>query len=247
MPTVRPLLTTTLTLVFLSCTALGSTLARAEGGGHLRAGHLFLSRAVYDGNAVSITAGVTQLPPNCTAGKCAPANAGSTYPRVFNNDKVDASFGVTAKIVLDELKRNGEHVQSLEVPNSTGRGVTANSDQMVTSFPSKSEIALNLSLDRRFVSFMGYLAPVGAIDVSNSNTPAVFDQTNPVTASDFRVVATVDENGSFRFTKTNAYSGNNGRAAILNDKQGANVFYTVGNAGNSQPNGIIIAAGAKVV
>ncbi|GLR89818.1 hypothetical protein GCM10007857_65320 [Bradyrhizobium iriomotense] len=97
---------------------------------------------------------------------------------------------------------------------------------------------------------MGYLAPVGAIDVSNSNTPAVVDPTNSVTASDFRVVATVDENGSFRFTKTNAYSGNNGRAAILKDKQGANVFYTVGNAGNGgnpQPNGIIIAAGAQLV
>jgi hypothetical protein len=120
---------------------------------------------------------------------------------------------------------------------------------MVTSFSSKSEMALNLSLDHGTVSLMGYLAPVGAIDVSNSNTPDVVDPTNPVTSSYFRVIATVDKNGHFRFTKTNAYSGNNGRAAILNDGHGADVFYTVGNAGNGgnpQPNGIIIGAGAQI-
>ena len=33
---------------------------------------------------------------------------------------------------------------------------------MVTSFSSKSELALNLSTDGRYVTFMGYVAPVGA-------------------------------------------------------------------------------------
>jgi hypothetical protein len=247
----RPPLTSCLALALLASTALGSTLARADDDGvHFRPGDLLLSRAVYDNNAVSITAGVTQLPPNCTAGNCATANSGGTYPQVFNNDQVDGSFGVTSKIVLDELRPDGDHVQSLEVPNSAQRGITANRDQMVTSFSSKSEIALNLSLDHRTVSFMGYLAPVGAIDVSNSNTPDVVDPTNPVPSSYFRVIATVDENGHFRFTKTNAYSGNNGRAAILNDRHGLDVVYTTGNAGNGgnpQPNGIIIGAGAQIV
>ena len=235
----------------LASTALGSSLARADDDEvHFRAGDLLLSRAVYDNNAVSITAGVTQLPPHCTAANCVTANAGGIYPQVFNNDRVDASFGVTAKIMLDELRLDGRQVQSLEVPNSSERGVASSRDQMVTSFSSKSEIALNLSLDHRTVSFMGYLAPVGAIDVSNSNTPDVVDPTNPVTSSDFRVIATVDENGHFGFTKTNAYSGNNGRAAILNDRHGANVFYTTGNAGNGgnpQPNGVIIGAGAQIM
>jgi hypothetical protein len=247
----RPPLTSCLALALLASTALGSTLARADDDGvHFRPGDLLLSRAVYDNKAVSITAGVTQLPPNCTAGNCATANSGGTYPQVFNNDQVDGSFGVTSKIVLDELRPDGDHVQSLEVPNSAQRGITANRDQMVTSFSSKSEIALNLSLDHRTVSFMGYLAPVGAIDVSNSNTPDVVDPTNPVPSSYFRVIATVDENGHFRFTKTNAYSGNNGRAAILNDRHGLDVVYTTGNAGNGgnpQPNGIIIGAGAQIV
>jgi hypothetical protein len=50
--------------------------------------------------------------------------------------------------------------------------------------------------------------------------------------------------------KTNAYSGNNGRAAILNNTNSANVIYTVGNAGNGgnpQPNGIIVGAGLQIM
>jgi hypothetical protein len=119
---------------------------------------------------------------------------------------------------------------------------------MVTSFPSKSELALNLSTDGKDVTFMGYLAPVDGIDVSNSNTPAVVDPTNPVPGSDYRVVADVDSKGTFRFTKTNAHSGNNGRAAILNAADG--VLYTAGNAGNGgnpQPDGIITGAGAQIL
>jgi hypothetical protein len=97
---------------------------------------------------------------------------------------------------------------------------------------------------------MGYLAPINALDVSNSNTPAVVDPTNPVNEAIFRVVAQVDGKGKFRFAKTNAYSGNNGRAAILNNQNGANILYTAGNAGNGgnpQPDGVIIAAGAQIL
>jgi hypothetical protein len=169
---------------------------------------------------------------------------------VFNNAPVDGSFGVTTKAVLDELRTDGDFVQSLEVPNSSQRGITASSDQMVTSFSSKSEMALNLSLDRNSVSLMGYLSPVSAIDVSNSNTPQVVDPTNPVPSTVFRLIASVDRFGRFRFTETNAYSGNNGRAAILNNANGANVYYTSGNAGNGanpQPTGVILGAGAQIV
>jgi hypothetical protein len=89
-----------------------------------------------------------------------------------------------------------------------------------------------------------------ALDVSNSNTPGVVDPTNPVNEADFRVVAQVDGHGKFRFAKTNAYSGNNGRAAILNNTNGANILYTAGNAGNGsnpQPNGVIVGAGAQIL
>src|SRR5262249_20102611 len=89
---------------------------------------------------------------------------------------------------------------------------------------------------------------INAIDISNSNTPAIFDSTNPVPGSAYRVVAQVDQKGKFRFTKTNMYSGNNGRAAILN--AAANVVYTAGNAGNGgnpQPDGVITGAGAQIL
>jgi hypothetical protein len=247
----RPLLKPGLALALLASTALASTLASADNDGvYFRPGHLLLSSAVYDSGAGSVTAGVTQLPPNCVAPNCVTATADGTYPTVFNNAQLDGSFGITSKIMIEELRLDGDHVQSLEVPNSAERGITANRDQMVTSFSSKSEIALNLSLDHRTVSFMGYLAPIGALDVSNSNTPDVVDPTNPVPGIYSRVVADLDQYGQFRFTKTNAYSGNNGRAAVLNDQHGANVFYTTGNAGNGsnpQPNGVIIGAGTQIM
>ncbi|MBR1206521.1 MULTISPECIES: hypothetical protein [unclassified Bradyrhizobium] len=249
-PVGLPLSRPVFALTLLASTALASSLAHADGDDvHFRPGHLLLSRAVFVNNAVTITPGVTQLPPNCVSPNCVTATADGTYPTVFNNDGVDGSFGLTAKILLDELRLDGRHVQSLEVPNSAQRGISQNKDQMVTSFSSKSELALNLSLDHRSVTFMGYLAPIGAIDVSNSNTPDVIDPTNPVPGTYYRLVAEVDENGRFHFTKVNGYSGNNGRAAVFNDRHGAGVFYTAGNAGNGgnpQPAGVITGAGMQI-
>ncbi|HEX3505622.1 MAG TPA: hypothetical protein VHU22_19740 [Xanthobacteraceae bacterium] len=223
-------------------------LADDDDDAHFRPGNLLVSRSVYDSNAVNIVAGTTLLPPGCAGSACVAAVAGSAYPQVWNNDTVDGSFGITSKIVLDQLTRSGQLVNSVDVPDSLDHHAQS-LGQMVTSFSSKSEIALNLSSDKRFVTFMGYLAPVGALDVSNSNTPDVVDPTNPVPGQYYRVVAQVDEHGKFHFTKSNAYSGNNGRAAVLNNDHGAKLLYMVGNAGNGgnpQPNGIIVGAGAQI-
>jgi len=103
--------------------------------------------------------------------------------------------------------------------------MTTARDQMVTSFSSKSELAMNLSTDGKYVTFMGYDAPVDTTDVSNSSTPGAPDPTNPVIPSYYRVVAELGQDGHFHFTETNAYSGDNGRAAILNDENGADVLY----------------------
>ena len=217
---------------------------------------LVVSRSVYDNNPKNVVVGVTALPPNCSApsGSCTtpPTTAinDGTYPFVWNNDTVDGSFGITSKIFLDQITPGGFVISSLEVPNSSENGVPPTKDQMVTSFSSKSELALNLSTDHRYLTFMGYLAPIDAIDVSNANTPGAVDPTNPVGENIFRVVAQVDAKGKFRFTKTNAYSGNNGRAAILNNDGDENVIYTAGNAGNGsnpQPDGIIIGAGLQIL
>jgi hypothetical protein len=238
-------------------TALVAGLApHAQGdGAFFSPGNLVVSRSVYDNNPNNIAVG-TVLPPNCasTAVGCGTppvtATSDGTYPFVWNNALADPSFGVTSKIMLDQITPSGTLVTTLEVPNSSLKGVPPTKDQMVTSFSSKSELALNLSTDHRYLTFMGYLAPIDAIDVSNSNTPGVVDPTNPVGENVFRAVAQVDAKGKFKFTATNAYSGNNGRAAILNDSGDANVFYTAGNAGNGgnpQPDGVIVAAGAQIM
>jgi hypothetical protein len=229
----------------------GGPAALAESD-YFQPGNLLLSRVVYDNNPSNVMVGMT-LPPNCvptTTITCVKAAFDGTYPTVWNNAPIDGSFGITSKIVLDQLTLSGKLVNSLEVPNSSQNGVPPTKNQMVGSFSSKSEVALNLSTDGQFVTFMGYLAPINALDVSNSNTPAVVDPTNPVNEAIFRVVAQVDGKGKFRFAKTNAYSGNNGRAAILNNQNGANILYTAGNAGNGgnpQPDGVIIAAGAQIL
>lgn len=207
------------------------------GGQSLRPGNLLVSGSVY--RDADIQPGVTQLPPNCSSGNCATATSDGAYPYVFNSDAVDGSFGVTSPLFLEQLTPDGNLVSRITVPK----------DELVTSFSSKSEGALNLSVTGRVVTFMDYVATPRQIDVSNSNTPGAVDLTNPVPGSYYRAVAQLDERGDLSFTETNAYSGNNGRAAILNDEPGADVYYTAGNAGNGsnpQPNGVILGAGADL-
>jgi hypothetical protein len=214
-------------------------------------GNLVVSRSVYDNRAANVSVGQA-LPPECapSTGACATAVNNGTYPFVFNNIPVDASFGITSRIFLDEMTPFGLRFNTLEVPNSLDRGITSESNQMVTSFSSKSELGLNLSLDGNYLTFMGYKAPVNTVDASNSNTPLAVDPTNPVGTSFFREVARLDQFGRFTFSETNAYSGNNGRAAILNNLDGKNLFYAVGNAGNGsnpQPLNVDLGAGAQLI
>jgi len=213
--------------------------------------NLAVTRSVYVDTG-SIVAGTTVLPPNCSLSNCpTPVTAvtSSAYPYVFNNDTVDGNFGITSKIFLDQITPFGWLFSSLEVPNSSQRGVGPNSDQVVTSFSSKSELSVNLSTDGRVLTFMGYFAPIGAIDVSNSNTPGEIDPTVAPGNNYYRSVAQVDQFGRFHITKTNAYTGDNGRAAIQNDA--ANLVYMAGNAGNGtqtpQPVGVIISTGAQML
>jgi hypothetical protein len=200
---------------------------------------LVLSRSVYAGNASTVTIGQT-LPPGCVAGTvnvpllaggtasvkvaCTTATADGTYPSVFNNDASDGSFGVTSPIFLDSITPDGLLIGTLPIP----------SNQIVTSFSSKSELALNRSSDGRSITFAGYRGGPGFItapnqlDVSNSNTPGVVDPTNPVVSQYYRSVAEVDAFGRLQITEGNAYSGNNGRAAI----KAHSLYYMTGNDNN---------------
>ena len=222
-----------------------------DNGIHFFPGNLVVSRSVYDNNANNVKVGAL-LPPNCanTVGPCVAATNNGTFPYVFNNALVDGSFGITSKLYLDQITPWGFVLDSLEIPNSSMHNIRSESNQLVTSFSSKSEGALNLSTDGKLITFIDYVAPVNTIEVSNSNTPGVIDPTNPVGVAYYRAAVTLNRNGKFTFTETNAYSGNNGRAAILNNTNGANFFYTTGNAGNGgnpQPNGVVLGAGAQII
>ena len=61
---------------------------------------------------------------------------------------------------------------------------------------------------------MGYETSPNTIDVSNSNTPGVYDPTDPVRHQHLPGSRPGRPLRQFQVTPTNAYSGNNGRAAI---------------------------------
>jgi hypothetical protein len=206
---------------------------------------LVLSRSVYVGDGSTVTPGQT-LPPGCANGAvpvplikggvvlvdvaCAAAVDNGEYPNlldnhnVWNNAPVDGSFGVTSPIFLDNIDTQGKVISTLPIPT----------DLLVTSFSSKSELAVNLSSDGKSITLVGYhggpgfLTAPNQLDVSNSNTPGVVDPSNPVLSNYYRSVVEVDANGNITLTLGNAYSGNNGRAAI---KYGP-YYYLTGNDNN---------------
>jgi hypothetical protein len=200
-------------------------------------GSIVLSGTVYVGNAGTVTAGEV-LPPGClnTGSVTSPTAATVNVPllaadqtakttttavtvtcgyasdngeapnlndnhNVWNNAATDGSFGVSSPIVLWDLSPDGSELGVLPVP----------SDEIVTSFSSKSELALNRSVDGRSLTFMGYRGGAGCptltldsttniltqgtnvgpdsptaanlLDISQSNTPGLCDPTNPAVAS----------------------------------------------------------------
>ncbi|HZZ95251.1 MAG TPA: hypothetical protein VFE23_22015 [Usitatibacter sp.] len=218
--------------------ALASQAARADQP-FLIPHSLIISTSTYDrsqGPVASLEVG-TPLAGSATAKSSAIAD--NNYVHVWDNSQPDGSFGVTSPIVLTAMEPHSGHVfGQLAVPPS----------QVVTSFPSKSELGLHVTYgaDGPHLVFVGYgHAGVGALDVSNSDAVAGQDPTNPVTfafGSGYaypRTIVNVDLRGSLSYTPTIAYGGNNGRSALL----GSNgLYYMVGNANNGNastfgPNG----------
>ena len=210
------LIAVAITTAFAAPAAMAVPAAAAFGPGDL-----IVSRTVYLGTAATVVVGQT-LP---GGGR---ATHDGTFPNVFKNEVPDLAFGVTSAILLDKLSTSGTKLGSLAI----------DSNLLTSSFASKSELALNVSTDGSAVTFMGYLAPLNTLDVSNSNTAAVVDATNPVKSTVARAVVQVNLNsGAVQTTAVNAYSGNNGRAAVLANGS----YYMVGNAGNGSASGTVLS------
>ena len=182
-------------------------------GTPIPAGSLLVSRSTYQGTPSTVSLGQA-LP----GGGTAIADGG--FPEVFENETPDASFGVTSPVFIDRIDPSSGNVINT---------LTINPTQIVSSFSSKSELALNESLDGSVVTFMGYDAPINTLDVSNSNTAEAYDQTNPVPSIYQRAIGQVSlTDSTLTVVPVNAYSGNNGRASVLAN----GYYYMVGNAGN---------------
>ena len=137
-----------------------------------------------------------------------------TYPTIFNDPNVS---GVQGSIHIDRF---------LVVP-SLPLLRTQELDGITTSFSSKSEGALMLSVDGAHLTYMGYAGPVSAEGVSNSYTTGANLAGNTAPLFD-RAVALIDSEGAYTVqNETNAYSGDNPRAVISVD---GSQFYMAGNA-----------------
>ena len=183
-------------------------------------GDLIVSYSVYAGTASTIAIG--QALPNSNG---ALAVANGSYPNVFNNASVDGNFGILSPILLQDVKAPNQitatSTATLNVTAATG---------IATSFPSKSELAINISPNGQTLTLGGYNAAVNTLDRSNANTPGVIDPTNTDTAPPTsRSVVTINTaTGAAAVTNTNDYAGNNIRGAISAN----GVIYTAGNSGN---------------
>ena len=191
-------------------------------------GNLVVSSLAYQGSASTVQIG--QALPNCTGNSCVSAVANGAYGNVFQNDTVDANFGVTAPYSLNFYSANGQSAtlkSTFNVADASFNG----------SFSSKSEGAINVSPDGKSITLIGYNAGVNQLDISNSNTPGGTETGNTdVARATYRTVAQVNSSGGVQFTNANAYSGNNGRAVVLGSDGN---YYMVGNAGNGNGDGNI--------
>ena len=236
----------------VSCSALALAAAAnpARATDYIRGDSLLISTTTYQdtGAVAALVAGVSQLP-GANAGETSTAVSDGTLNTVWNNASGDPSFGVTSAIGISDLSSKTGAVLASTILNPS---------IVSTSFSSKSELGLNLTKTSSgyVATFMGYAGGgVGNLDVSNSDTTAFKDTTNPVTSffapganqtyAFNRSVVAFSANGSFTTTQTLAYGGNNGRSAVLAPN---GLYYTVGNSNNGSgtPSQLTTSTGLEV-
>ncbi|MBV8379364.1 MAG: PEP-CTERM sorting domain-containing protein [Paucibacter sp.] len=206
------------------------------------------------------------------------ATSNGQFQNVFLNAGADGSFGVTSQIFLQDYSLGASsaslnaqynidpNVAVNSFSSKSELGLNISSDGTALTFMGYTPVTSFSSTGTNGVAAVttGGSNNLGLIDISNSNTPGVVDSANPVNASAYRTVVQLNLNslsatatgtagvynltGGVQSTQTNAYSGNNGRAAVLINGN----YYMVGNAGNgshnaalSQTTGVqMIAAGS---
>lgn len=218
----------------VSCSAFALAFAAnaARAGDLINGNSLLVTTTTYEdvGQVAGLVAGSTAIP-----GGTAVSNG--DLNTVWNNSTVDGQFGVTSPLTLQDLSVTNAKLLASE---------TLPTNQIVTSFSSKSELGLSIARTASgpVATFMGY-APGGAgypplaagmLDVSNADSTSYVDTTNVAsqfyksTSTDYafnRSVVAVDATGSFSITPTLAYGGDNSRAAVLGPN---GLYYTVGNS-----------------
>ena len=160
-----------------SALALAVGVNAAHATDYIAGDSLLISTTTYQdvGAVAGLVAGTSQLP-GANAGETSTAVSNGNLNTVWNNETGDPSFGVTSAISLSDL-----NVKTGAVLAST----TIDPSIVSTSFSSKSELGLNLTKTSSgyVATFMGYAGGgVGNLDVSNSDTTAFKDTTNPVTS-----------------------------------------------------------------
>jgi hypothetical protein len=235
-------------------------LTAAQGAGAttlIEGGSLLISETTYQntGDVAGLVAGTSKLP-GAKAGKSVTAVSDGSLNNVWKNEGVDPAFGVTSAITLVDQNAKTGKINATE---------NINPNVVSTSFSSKSELSLNIAQTSKglVATFMGYAGGgVGKLDVSNSDTTAYKDTTNPVTsfyapnanqtyAFNRSVVAVgasgnLATNSNVSVTQTLAYGGNNGRAAVLAPN---GQYYTVGNSNNGSgtPTQLTTSTGLEAV
>jgi len=234
-------------------TALAAVAGGASAATFIGGGTLLISSTTYSDTGVvaGLVAGTSKLP-GSKAGKTVTAVSGGNLATVFNNAPLDGSFGVTSEITLQDLNVTTS-------PGAVLGTLNVNPSLVSTSFSSKSELSLNIARTNAglVATFMGYAGGgVGNLDVSNSDTTAFSDTTNPVTSffapshggtyAFNRTVVAVSQAGALATTQTLAYGGNNGRSAVLAPN---GMYYTTGNSNNGSgtPTQLTTSTGLEVV
>jgi hypothetical protein len=161
----------------------------------------------------------------------APTPAPEPFPQIFNDPNIS---GIQGNIFLDYYEPSPGASLLSTLPLTTA-AIKQGQPIITTSFSSKSEGSLHLSLDGHYLTYMGYNGAAGLEGVSNSETTSPNAQITGAAPPFYdRAVALIRYDRTVTVTKQDfAYSGDNPRGAITLD---GNEFYMAGNA-DSTTNG----------